>query len=204
MISVVDYGLGNVGAFLTLYNRLGIRAEAVSDPARLSSARRIVLPGVGAFDHAMALLDQSGLRSILDELVLNNRVPVLGVCVGMQIMVDRSDEGGRDGLGWITGRTSAFASGQPATSALPLPHMGWNDAAPVEAGGLFAGIEDPRFYFLHSYFVEPADHRHRAATSVYGMEFASAIHRDNIWGVQFHPEKSHHYGALMLKNFATL
>ncbi|KQT31148.1 imidazole glycerol phosphate synthase subunit HisH [Sphingomonas sp. Leaf412] len=204
MIHVVDYGLGNIGAFLTLYDRLGISAKAVSDPAGLHDAERILLPGVGAFDHAMALLDESGLRMALDEQVLERKVPVLGVCVGMQIMSDGSDEGQRSGLGWIAGRTHAFESRHPPTPETPLPHMGWNDIEATADRSLFAGLDDPRFYFLHSYFVEPDAAEHRAASSHYGFEFACAINRDNIWGVQFHPEKSHHFGAALLKNFSEL
>lgn len=204
MIHIVDYGIGNIGAFLTLYDRLGIPAKPVSDPADLAGAQRILLPGVGAFDHAMTLLDESGLRSALDERVLGQGVPVLGVCVGMQIMMEGSDEGSRPGLGWIPGRTHALQSRTPPSPEIPLPHMGWNDVTVKAGRALFAGINAPRFYFLHSFFVEPILQNHCAASSQYGVEFACAIHRDHIWGVQFHPEKSHHFGAALLKNFAEI
>lgn len=204
MIHIVNYGLGNVGAFLTLYDRLNIPARAASRSDELRDADHILLPGVGAFDHAMDLLDESGMRTVLDELVLERKVPVLGVCVGMQILTSGSDEGARGGLGWIPGRTHAFATRNEPTPDLPLPHMGWNDILPAGDLPLFAGIADPRYYFLHSFYVAPDDQAHCAATADYGFNFACAINRDNVWGVQFHPEKSHHFGTALLKNFAEL
>lgn len=204
MITIVDYGLGNIAAFLNMYKRMNIPAKAVSTAGELAEAERIVLPGVGAFDHAMASLDASGMRSTLERLVEKERKPIIGICVGMQILTDGSDEGERPGLGWISGRTRAF-SGNAAAKGLPLPHMGWNDVVPEAGRQLFAGLEnDSRFYFLHSYYVECASEGDRAAHTEYGEEFACAIHRDNVWGVQFHPEKSHHFGAAVLKNFAAL
>lgn len=204
MITIVDYGLGNIAAFLNMYKRMNIPAKAVSTANDLAAAERIVLPGVGAFDHAMASLDASGMRPTLERLVEKERKPILGICVGMQILTDGSDEGERPGLGWIPGRTRAF-SGNTAAKGLPLPHMGWNDVVPDAGRQLFAGLEnDSRFYFLHSYYVECAADGDCAAHTEYGEEFACAVHRDNVWGVQFHPEKSHHFGAAVLKNFAEL
>lgn len=204
MITIVDYGLGNVAAFLNMYKRMNVPAQAARTPAELEDADHIVLPGVGAFDHAMELLDQSGMRPTLERKVTQDRVPVIGVCVGMQMLTDGSDEGERPGLGWIPGRTRAFA-GHDASAGLPLPHMGWNDVEPGSGRRLFEGLEgEIRFYFLHSFYVECADEQDRAATTGYGPDFACAIHRDNVWGVQFHPEKSHHFGAAVLKNFAEL
>jgi glutamine amidotransferase len=204
LIHIVDYGLGNIAAFLNMYKRLNIVAQAVRTADELASARRIVLPGVGAFDHAMHLLDQSGMRPTLERLVVEDRIPVLGICVGMQILTERSDEGKLPGLGWIPGRTRAFAD-TPEARDLPLPHMGWNDVVPKSGRALFDGLApQARFYFLHSYYVEPADPGHRAASTEYGLDFACAVHRDNVWGVQFHPEKSHHFGAAVLKTFAAI
>lgn len=204
MITIVDYGLGNVAAFLNVYKRMTIPARAAQTSEDLEGAKRIVLPGVGAFDHAIHLLDSSGMRPTLERLVVEDKVPVLGVCVGMQILTDASDEGTREGLGWIPGRTRSFRSNN-RLGGLPLPHMGWNDVKPEEDRPLFAGLDDQaRFYFLHSFYVEPEDSTHRAASAFYGFDFACAIHRENVWGVQFHPEKSHHFGAAVLKSFAEI
>ena len=209
MISIIDYGLGNVCAFLNMFKRMNIPAKAVRTAAELSDASRIVLPGVGAFDHAMALLDESGMRQALEEKVIGHKVPVVGICVGMQILADTSEEGTRRGLGWVPGTVCNFRS-MPTLDDLPLPHMGWNDVVPTtgdggETGGLFAGLESAaRFYFLHSFYYEPADPTDVAAIATYGSPFACAVRRDNVWGVQFHPEKSHHFGAMLLKNFAEL
>jgi len=204
LITIVDYGLGNIAAFLNMYKRMNVPAKAVQTAEALADAKRIVLPGVGAFDHAMNLLDASGMRSTLERLVSVEKVPVIGICVGMQILTDGSDEGSRAGLGWIPGRTRAFGVREDMGD-LPLPHMGWNDVAPEPERSLFNSLDErPRFYFLHSYYVEPADVAHRAATAHYGFDFACAVQRENVWGVQFHPEKSHHFGATVLKNFAEL
>jgi imidazole glycerol-phosphate synthase subunit HisH len=203
MIHVVDYGLGNVGAFLTLYDRLEIDACAAKTPDALAEASHIVLPGVGSFDHAMELLDRSGMRDVLDDKVLRDKAPVLGVCVGMQILGTASDEGISPGLGWIDGQIRSLATRRPNAN-LPLPQMGWNDVIPTSDLPLLAGIEDPRYYFLHSYYFDNSDPAHCVARVDYGGEFTCIVNRENIWGVQFHPEKSHHFGQGLLKNFAEL
>lgn len=201
MIRIVDYGLGNIQAFLNVYRRLNVAAERACTPSELRDADKLILPGVGAFDQAMELLDASGMRDALDEMVLARRVPVLGICVGMQILADSSDEGRRAGLGWVPGRVRGFASlGRPR---LMVPHMGWNDVVPTAASPLFNGLETPaRFYFLHSYFFECRQSEHVAARASYGIDFCCAVHAQNVYGVQFHPEKSHHFGTALLKNFA--
>ncbi|HCB76091.1 MAG TPA: imidazole glycerol phosphate synthase subunit HisH [Sphingomonas bacterium] len=204
MISIIDYGLGNIGAFLNMYKRMNVPAKAVRTADELADATRIILPGVGAFDHAMDLLERSGMRPLLEEKVIGDKVPVVGICVGMQILADTSEEGRGRGLGWVPGTVRHFRS-MPTPADLPLPHMGWNDVAPTNDGGLFKGLEqDARFYFLHSFYYEPADPADSAASASYGASFACAVRRDNVWGVQFHPEKSHHFGAMLLKNFAEL
>jgi imidazole glycerol-phosphate synthase subunit HisH len=203
MIRIVDYGLGNIRAFLNVFNRLNIEAASATNAGELQDATKLILPGVGAFDHAMELLTQSGMREQLDEMVLQRRVPVLGICVGMQILAGSSDEGSARGLGWIEGHVASFRSLQQPQ--LMLPHMGWNDVQPVAGGGLFAELEqDARFYFLHSYYFSCASAQHVAAVCSYGTDFACAVHAGNIFGVQFHPEKSHHFGTQLLKNFAAL
>lgn len=204
MIKIVNYGLGNISAFLNMYKRMNIPAVAASTAAELDGATKIILPGVGAFDHAMELLDASGMRSTLERLVREEQIPVLGICVGMQILADGSDEGNLAGLGWVPGRVRAFTA-EEKSAGLPTPHMGWNDVTPLRQGGLFAGLEnDSRFYFLHSYFFECSAAESVIATAHYGLDFACAVQAGNIYGVQCHPEKSHHAGAQLLKNFAEL
>ena len=204
MITIVDYGLGNVGAFANMYKRMNQPVRAARTAAELEDAERIILPGVGAFDYAMNLLDESGMRGALEEHVHERKTPLIGVCVGMQILADSSDEGSRAGLGWIPGKVRHFTAAG-ADPDQPLPHMGWNDVQPVADQPLFEGLEeDARFYFLHSYLVECEDRTHVTATANYGLEFGCAVRKDNVYGVQFHPEKSHHFGAALLRNFATL
>jgi glutamine amidotransferase len=202
MISIVDYGLGNIQAFLNVFKRLNIDATAAKTADDLAPASKIILPGVGAFDHAMERLDQSGMREVLDDLVLREHVPVLGVCVGMQILASGSDEGRLPGLGWIDGRVRHFDAIE-AQGGLQLPHMGWNDVRPRSDSQLFAQLEtNARFYFLHSYYFDCARAEDVAAVSSYGKEFSCAVNSANIYGVQFHPEKSHHFGTRLLQNFA--
>ncbi len=202
MITIVDYGLGNIGAFANAYKRMNIPTMIARTEADLAGAERLILPGVGAFDHAMDLLNGSGMRDALEDLVLNQATPVIGVCVGMQMLGNGSDEGVRDGLGWIPGRVRQFSASNVGND-LPLPHMGWNDVTPSADQKLFDGLEvGARFYFLHSYYFEADDPEDISASAEYGIKFACSVRRRNINGVQFHPEKSHHFGARILKNFA--
>lgn len=201
MIHIVDYGLGNVQAFLTMYKRLGIEAKRAKTVEDLVDASKLVLPGVGAFDHAVNLINQSGMRSVLDTMVMVEKIPVLGICVGMQILASSSEEGRLPGLGWIAGKVRSFRSAEQSAS-LPMPHMGWNDVHPKLDSPLFEGlVKDARFYFLHSYFFECDDQSDVAASASYGLDFSCAVAAGNVYGVQFHPEKSHHFGAMLLKNF---
>jgi glutamine amidotransferase len=205
MIRIVDYGVGNIQAFLNLFKRMGIAAQRADTPDALQDATRLVLPGVGHFDHAMQRLNDSGMRLPLEKLVLERNVPVIGVCVGMQMLGQSSDEGELPGLNWIPGRVRAFSS-NPASAHLPMPHMGWNQLQPRVESALFSsGFDEvPQFYFLHSYFFDAADKTDVAATAHYGFDFDAVVSRGNIHGVQFHPEKSHHWGEQLLKNFAEL
>jgi glutamine amidotransferase len=204
MITIIDYGLGNVLAFVNVYNRLDIPVKVAKSAADLSGATKLILPGVGSFDHAMAHLEQSGMQAPLEQLVLGDRVPVLGICVGMQMLAGSSDEGKRAGLGWIDGRVRKFDQASMAPGSM-LPHMGWNDVRPSAAGGLFKGLEqDARFYFLHSYYFECTQADGILASTDYGADFSCAVRRDNVYGVQFHPEKSHHFGSQLLSNFAEI
>jgi glutamine amidotransferase len=204
LISIVDYGLGNVLAFATVYKKLNIPVSIAKTADDLSRARRIILPGVGAFDHAMELLEGSGMRGELDRKVKDEKVPVLGICVGMQIIAGSSEEGRLPGLGWIEGEVKRFDESR-LTQKTRLPHMGWNDVNPRRGGGLFRDLErEARFYFLHSFYFSCRHETDALATSDYGGEFASAVGSSNVYGVQFHPEKSHHFGTQLLKNFAEM
>jgi imidazole glycerol-phosphate synthase subunit HisH len=204
MITIVDYGLGNILAFVNIYKRLNIPVQVVSTSSELSSAEKIILPGVGSFDWAMTQLNNSGMRETLDELVQEASVPVIGICVGMQMMAKRSDEGQLDGLGWIDAEVKRLGESALAGPTY-LPHMGWNDVTPVIANPLFLGLEkEARFYFLHSYYFSHGDESQILSHTLYNGLFASSVHHKNVFGVQFHPEKSHHWGGRLLKNFAEM
>ncbi len=202
MITIIDYGLGNVLAFVNVYHRFNIPIAVAKSASDLVNATKLILPGVGSFDHAMKQLDQSGMRQTVEQLVLVSAMPVLGICVGMQMLAKFSDEGDLPGLGWIDGQVKKFD-----LAAMPrgnyLPHMGWNDVNPLADAGLFKGMKkDAKFYFLHSFFFDCHQQSNVLAVTDYGGQFSCAVKRDNVYGVQFHPEKSHHFGSQLLKNFA--
>jgi len=203
VIGIVDYGIGNVRAFENIYRRLGIAAEPVRTAKELTRVDRLILPGVGAFDWAMARLAQTEMIDALNQRVLEDKVPVLGVCVGMQIMADSSEEGSAAGLGWISGRVERFCD-EWFDTPTHLPHMGWNDVELVGEPALMVNLLSPKFYFLHSYFFRPLDEGHIIANTNYGIVFPSAIRKGNIWATQFHPEKSHDWGVNLLRNFAEI
>lgn len=200
-VTLVDYGLGNIRAFANIYHSLNIAVDIASDAKSIAEAKRLILPGVGAFDWAMDRLNQSGLRDTLDQRVLQQGVPVLGVCVGMQMMAESSEEGRMPGLSWIKGEVVRF---DHSSGDLPLPHMGWNDVSPETQECLFSGISDPRFYFLHSYCFVPTRSEAILARAHYGDGFVAAVRSANIFATQFHPEKSHHWGVRLLRNFAEM
>lgn len=204
MIAIVDYGLGNVAAFANIYKRLNVPAGAARRAEDLDGADKIILPGVGAFDQAVDRLTQSGMREPLEEIVRSGSVPVLGVCVGMQMLAASSAEGRLPGLDWVPGSVKKFDLTRMGGSKA-LPHMGWNDVELAASCRLFDGLEaGARFYFLHSYYFECADSQHVLAQTEYGIRFSSAVYRGNLYGVQFHPEKSHRFGVRLLQNFANL
>ncbi|MGQ3050308.1 MAG: imidazole glycerol phosphate synthase subunit HisH [Roseateles sp.] len=204
MITIVSYGVGNIGALATMYKRMSIPTRFATTAAEIEDATHVILPGVGGFDDAMNRLNGSGLREPLDAMVARGGVPVLGICVGMQMLGESSDEGQCRGLGWVPGQVRHFDSAGK-TAGLPLPHMGWNDVSPVAGVPLFKGLEtDARFYFLHSYCFECSNPAHVAAQAEYGSAFTASVRNGCIYGMQGHPEKSHHWGAMLLKNFAEL
>ena len=203
MIVIVNYGSGNIRAIANIYERLQIPHSIANTPVQLEVAEKIILPGVGAFDETISKLDSSGFREVLNEQVLNKKIPVLGVCVGMQILANSSEEGKRPGLGWINGEVKKIDK-EKLTLKPKLPHLGWNAVEAVKPIELFDNIDKEKgFYFLHSYYFECARKEDVAATAYYGNEFACVVHHENIYGVQFHPEKSHVNGITLLKNFAT-
>jgi glutamine amidotransferase len=202
MITIVDYGMGNVGSIASMLKHVGAPHRIESDPAAIARADKVILPGVGAFDAAMERIDADGMRGALDECALRRRVPVLGICLGMQLLTRSSEEGQRAGLGWIDATARAFRA--CIAGPMKVPHMGWNAAVPRGRSPLTDGLDDAsRFYFVHSYFVICGGSQ-RILETTYGIDFDAAIQQDNIFGVQFHPEKSHRYGMRVLRNFAGL
>jgi imidazole glycerol-phosphate synthase subunit HisH len=206
MLTVVDYGMGNLGSIVNMFRKIGVQTMVAVDPAGIERADKLLLPGVGAFDTAMARIEQQGLQELLNHKALVEKVPILGICLGMQLLTESSEEGTRPGLGWIPARTLAF-KGRLDTMRYKVPHMGWNTVethseSPLTAG--FESFEEPRFYFVHSYFVKCDDDRHSILQTTYGLRFDSVIRNGNIYGAQFHPEKSHTFGMQLFRNFARL
>ncbi len=203
MITIVDYGFGNLGSIANMLKKIGVQSQIASAPEEIAEARKIILPGVGHFDRAMDKIGRSGMREMLDRKALLEKVPILGICLGMQLLTDSSEEGVLAGLGWIPAKTVRFSF--PAASPLKVPHMGWNlvqEATPsplTENSG-----PEQRFYFVHSYHVRVEDEQFSILKTEHGYRFDSAIQKENIFGVQFHPEKSHRFGMRLLENFAGL
>jgi len=194
-ICIVDYGIGNIKAFKNIYDKLNVNVEIASKKEQLVNATHLILPGVGAFDWAISKLNESDLRETLDRLVLEKKIPILGICVGMQIMASQSEEGVLPGLNWIEGKVLKLDKN------IILPHMGWNNVKLSIKSGLFDNIADLEFYFLHSYYYKTEHDKHILSMSEYGNLFTSAIYKENIFGTQFHPEKSHKNGIKILENF---
>lgn len=202
MIVIVDYGVGNLGSIKNMFKKIGVKAEPSSDPAVLRDAEKLILPGVGAFDVGMRQLRERGLIGLLNELVLEKKVPVLGHCLGLQLMTKRSAEGVESGLGWIDAECVRFKF-EVDQAHLKVPHMGWNVLDICRPHPLVADLgSEARFYFVHTYHIVCANESDVVAYTDYGYDFASVIQRGNIVGAQFHPEKSHKFGMQFLRNFA--
>ena len=199
-VSVISYGLGNLGSVVNMFKRIGTEVRTISTPDEVAQSERVLLPGVGAFDHGMSRLKESGLDDALRDFAGTGK-PFMGICLGMQLLLDSSEEGDLPGLGVIPGDTRKF---EP-TPGLRIPHMGWNPVVAQREDSLIDGLDpDNRFYFVHSYRVVPANDEHTLGVTDYGVDFASMIRSGNVMGAQFHPEKSHFFGMTVLKNFATL
>jgi len=205
MITIVDYGMGNLGSIKNMFKYIGVEATIESDVDKIKNASKILLPGVGSFDTAMKKINESDLKEVLNEKALKEKVPVLGICLGMQLLTNSSEEGGLVGLGWIDAKTMSFKN--RIEKRYRIPHMGWNIVKSLNESLLTQGFEEfeeTRFYFVHSYFVKVEDEKNSILKTNYGVEFDSAIQKDNIYGAQFHPEKSHKFGMKLFENFARI
>lgn len=205
MITIIDYEMGNVGSIANMFKYIGVESTIESDPDKIKKASKILLPGVGSFDMAMKKIQEKGLDEVLNEKALKEQIPILGICLGMQLLTHGSEEGELNGLGWIPAKTIRFKN--RIDNKLKIPHMGWNIVKKHQKSSLTEGFEafdESKFYFVHSYFVEVEDEKNSILKTEYGVKFDSAIEKDNIFGVQFHPEKSHKFGMKIFENFARI
>lgn len=198
MVGIIDYGVGNLAAIKNMLKYLGEESVITNNPHEIDQCSKLILPGVGRFDYGMNEINKSGLKEILDYAALKDKKPILGICLGMQLMLEYSEEGNCEGLGWIKGTVNRF----PEDMNICVPHMGWNNICVKIDNGITNGLnETDRFYFVHSYYACPDSPLNIMLETDYGVSFASGICDGNICGVQFHPEKSHKYGMKLLKNF---
>lgn len=201
MIAILDYGIGNLKSIYNMFKKLGIESIITSDIDEIKNADKYLLPGVGSFDHGIKNLKSASYFEVLEKEVLENKKPILGICLGMQLLTKGSEEGKEKGLGWINAQTLKF---DLKDKTLVVPHMGWNKVFPQDTKTIFEFLEDNRFYFVHSYHVVCNNDANILATVNYGENFVCSIYNDNIYGVQFHPEKSHKFGMQLLKNFGDI
>lgn len=203
MLAIVNYGLGNLTSIRNMCKRIGVEAEITNDTGVIKGAARLILPGVGHFRKGMENLHGSGLKKLLDRLVLEEKRPVLGICLGAQLMTAHSEEGDTEGLGWVDADTIRFR--EAGLNGLKVPHMGWREIVLSDGNPLWSNLPaEPRFYFVHSYHFQFRQPSEISATAVYGYSFACAFRKGNIFGTQFHPEKSHKFGMKVLENFCAL
>jgi glutamine amidotransferase len=202
MITILDYGMGNIGSLINMFGQIGEEVLVATNESEVLNARKLVLPGVGSFKAAMQKINEmSGMREALDIKAFKHQIPILGVCLGMQLLTESSQEGPAEGLGWIPGTTKKFEK----IGEIKIPHMGWNEVKVVQKNRFTESIDDDsKFYFVHSYYVEVHDKQNSLLVTEHGLRFDSAIIRENILGVQFHPEKSHKHGMKLLESFAKL
>ena len=201
MIGIINYGLGNVKAFKNIYDRLNISSSIIEEPSDLKKVNKFILPGVGSFDSAMQLFTKNNFHRYVEELIFEEKIPILGICIGMHIMTLSSEEGNLPGLGWIDAKVKKFKFNN---KQYPLPHLGWNEIEVISNSPILKDIIDSEFYFLHSYYCELNNKTLLLSTSHYGDFFCSSFYKENIYGIQFHPEKSHTSGLRILENFAKL
>jgi glutamine amidotransferase len=200
MITIIDYGIGNLGSISNMLKKLNVASKISSDNQDIMAAEKLILPGVGAFEEGVKNLGKSGLIGAIKESVIEKKTPILGICLGMQLLGEHSEEGEGEGLGFLPFYTQKFSF--PSDITLNIPHMGWNTVEPVSEHPLFSDLAPNRFYFVHSFHAVAKDPRCVLATSEYGYPFACSVGQQNVMGVQFHPEKSHRFGMTLLKNFA--
>lgn len=203
MIVVVDYKMGNIGSILNILKKLGHEAIASDHPLDIERADKLILPGVGAFDTGVSNLEELDLIDVLHDQVLHKKKPILGICVGMQLMAKTSEEGEKKGFGWFDADVKKF-NFDHQEQQYRIPCVGWNIVRPTQLNSLFSEADEERFYFVHSYYVNCKNKQDVIATAEYGFEYAVAVNRNNIYGVQFHPEKSHKFGLKLIKNFIEL
>lgn len=202
MITIINYGIGNLESVQNMLRKCSIESRISNKQEEIEQAEKLILPGVGHFDHCMQKLTNSGLLPIIEKKVKTDKIPTLGICVGHQMLFEHSEEGDTSGLGWISGKVVKFDQNK-MPSNYKIPHMGWADLRLTTESVLFGNIDEPRYYFVHSYHVN-CESKYVIATANHGYDFVAAVQKDNIYGVQFHPEKSHMFGMMLLKNFASI
>jgi imidazole glycerol-phosphate synthase subunit HisH len=203
MVAILDYGIGNINSIFNMLKKIGAQAVITSDPERIQQADKLILPGVGHFDYCMQQLRKAPFYQLMQDKVLKEKVPVLGVCVGCQMLMESSEEGSEIGIGWIKGKVIRFKTAD-MDPPLKVPHMAWTDVHVKNNNKLYTDIAEPRFYFVHSYHLSCDDQSVVSATAGYGYEFTASVQQENITGVQFHPEKSHKFGMKLYDNFVNL
>jgi glutamine amidotransferase len=203
MICIIDYGAGNIGSISNMFRKLGRPVKITSNPEDIKNAKKLILPGVGSFDYGMSKLGESGLIEILNEKVLKDKIPILGICLGAQLMTKKSEEGNLMGFGWFDAEVKKFSPKDE--SVFRIPHMGWNYVKLIKETPLSKDLPfEPKYYFVHSYYLQSNKLEDIFMTTNYENDFVSALNHDNIYAVQFHPEKSHKYGLKIFQNFLSI